>query len=187
MARVSYTDEEDVPPEDRHLLESALQGRTINAYRVLGANLEILRGLRSFLSALWQDTGLSPRRRELITLAVARELESAYEWQQHVRIATGEGITRAEMLAISEREYSAFEQVEKTLLRYAAAVLNGDVDDGLHADMAARFDESTVVGVTLLVAGYRLAACFLDVLEVDLEDQFVGWDLERFSEITGDG
>lgn len=185
MARISYADEADMPPGYEDLVVSSLQGRPINAYRVLGSNPEVLKGERDFAAAVWHDTGLSDRRRELVILAVASGLRSAYEWHQHVRIAPGEGVTEEELLAIAEGDFDAFEPAEATLMRYAVAVIDRAVDDELFEAVAAHFDESTIVGITLLAGGYQMVAGFLDAFDVDLEEAFVGWDLHDYASVVG--
>ena len=82
--------------------------------------------------SLWSDSGLSDRRRELVVLAVTREIDNAYEWHQHVRIARGEGIDDETIVAISEGEFDALDGDEATLLRYALAVGRDEVDDTVH-------------------------------------------------------
>lgn len=187
MARLPYADPEEMPDGYEELLVSSLQGRPINAYRVLGTNPEILRGERAFAATLWNDTGLDPRRRELVILAVAREMDSPYEWHQHVRIAPNEGVTRDEIEAIAAGRTDRFDPDERVLMEYAVAVIRGRVDDALHEEIAARYAESTVVGIALLAAGYQLVARFLDAFDVDLEESFVGWDLTNYEQVVHGG
>lgn len=176
MARVPYVESEDVPEEHRDLLVSSLQDRPLHVYQALGNNPEVLAGMRGFFGSLWSDSGLSDRRRELVVLAVTREIDNAYEWHQHVRIARGEGVTDETIAAISAGEFDALEPEEATLLRYALAVVRGEVDDRTHDAIAELYDDSAVVGIAALAEGYAALGGVIDALGVELEEEFVGWD-----------
>lgn len=176
MARVPYVESEDVPEEHRDLLVSSLQNRPLHVYQALGNNPAVLAGMRGFLGSLWSDSGLSDRRRELVVLAVTREIDNAYEWHQHVRIARGEGVADETIGAISAGEFDALEAEEATLLRYALAVVRGEVDDRVHDAVADLYDDSAVVGIAALAEGYAALGGVIDALGVELEEGFVGWD-----------
>ncbi len=178
MARVPYVDPEDLPAEYRDLVVSKLQGKPVNVYAAIGNNPEVLAGTRAFLSSLWESTGLPDRERELVILLAAAESDSRYEWHQHVGIGGDAGVTEAEMAAIADGDLDGFEGDEAVLLRYAAVVLDHEVDDALHDAFVGAYDESTAVGVASLATGYRSLAGVLDALDVGLEDgeEFRGWD-----------
>ncbi|GAB7093328.1 hypothetical protein JCM30237_04800 [Halolamina litorea] len=178
MARVPYVDPEDLPEEYRDLVVSKLQGKPVNVYAALGNNPEVLAGMRAFLGSLWESSGLEDRERELVILLAAAENGSRYEWHQHVRIGGDAGVTEAEMAAIADGDFGGFDADEALLLRYAAAVLAGEVDDDLHDAFVAAYDESTAVGTASLASGYTSLSGVLDALDVGLEDgeEFVGWD-----------
>ena len=181
MARVPYVDAEDLPAEHRDLLVSQLQGTPRNVYRALGNNPAVLDGFRTFASALWAESGLSERRRELVIIAVANELSSDYEWHQHVRVALDAGVTPAEARAIASGDLDDLDPVEADLVRYALAVVRGEVDDGIHETVAKRVDAGTIVGVATLAATYLHVARLLDAFDVEIEagEPFVGWALEN--------
>ncbi|MDL5361125.1 carboxymuconolactone decarboxylase family protein [Halalkalicoccus sp. NIPERK01] len=176
MARVPYVESEDVPERHRDLLVSSLQDRPLHVYRALGNNPAVLAGLRGFLGSLWSDSGLSDRRRELVILAVTNEIGNEYEWHQHVNIARGVGIDDDTIAAVSRGEFDAFDDEEATLLRYALAVVRGEVGDRDHDAITERYDESAVVGIAALAEGYAALGGIIDALGVELEEEFVGWE-----------
>lgn len=176
MARVPYVDSEDIPEEHRDLLVSSLQNRPLHVYRAIGNNPAVLVGLRDFFSSLWMDSGLSDRRRELVILAVTREIGNEYEWHQHVNIARNEGITDDTIAAISEGDVDSLDSDEATLLRYALAVVRGEVEDGDHDAVSELYDDSAVVGIAALAEGYAALGGVIDALGVELEEGFVGWN-----------
>lgn len=188
MARITYATVDDLPEEYRELLVSYFQGEAVNAYRAFGVNPEVLRGVRALMSVLWSDTGLSPRERELAILVVAREAEAEYEWHSHVKIAQGIDVphdrvlSREEVLAVSRREYVAFDEPERTLIDYVLGVIGWSVDDDLHDRLTAAYDESTVVGTGVLVGAYLMAARVFDAVDIDTDGEFHGWELENLDD-----
>jgi alkylhydroperoxidase family enzyme len=188
MARLPYLDPEDVPEAYRDMVSNAnpfmdeaeLSSKsTRHTYRTVAHNVEMLEAFRRVGAAMKERTGLSPRERELVILGVARGLDSAYEWHQHVTVALDVGLTRRELLAISDREFDAFDPGEATLLEYAVAFAERAVDDDLHDRLAAHYSSSDVVGIAML-AGYYVDVDYVgDALALDLEEGFVGWDLRN--------
>ena len=181
MARVPYVDPEDLAPEYRDLVVSSLQpGKTVNVYSAIGNNEEVLSGFRGFLGALWTDSGLTDRQRELVILTVASELGSTYEWHQHVNIATDAGLSEAEVAAVARDDRDPFDPTEARLMAYARAVARGRVVDPIADALAEDFDEATLAGIAATAAGYVALGLVIDALGVDLEagESFVGWDLD---------
>ena len=179
MARVPYVDESALPTEHQDLLVSALQGKPLNIYRAIGNNPAALYGLRTFLGALWRDSGLDPKQRELVILAVTAEIESAYEFHQHVAIARDVGIADSEVLAIADGDLAGFDRGDRRLIEYAQAVVRDEVDDDCHDALAATYGPETIVGVASLAGGYLLVGRLLAALDVETETPFVGWRLDR--------
>ena len=178
MARVPYLDPEDLPAEYREqLYSSADSERTANVFRALANNSPLLDSFRKYFGYLWAESGLTEREREAVILAVARESGSTYEWHQHVRLGRAAGLDDEEIRAIGAGDLDALSGREALLVRYALATLRGDVDDDLFEAAVVEFDDSTLVGTALLAAGYYGLARVLDALDMDLEEEFVGWDL----------
>jgi len=178
MARVPYVDASDVPDEYEDLLESSLQGKPLHVYQSIGNNPEVLAGLRSFLGSLWTDSGLTDRERELVILTVASETGNRYEWHQHVNIARGVGIDDDEIAALGAGDLAPFEDGETTLIEYALAVVRGEVDAIAHDEIAALYDDETIVGVAAAAEGYDALGGVIDALDLELESEseFHGWD-----------
>lgn len=190
MVRVPYVTKENLPEEDRDLLRSfradtpeeyrhLLSTEERNVYRTLAHVPESLEQFRAFGSTLREELDLDPRDRELVILTAASALRAAYEWHQHVRIGLTEGLSREETLAISDRDYEAFKDHERVLVEYVDSYVTGTVDDETHAALAARVDESKVVGIGLLAGMYLVIGRQMDALGVETEEPFVGWNLEN--------
>ncbi|WP_435073386.1 carboxymuconolactone decarboxylase family protein [Halorubrum sp. HHNYT27] len=178
MARVPYADASDVPDEYEELLESSLQEKPLHVYQSLGNNPEVLAGLRSFLSSLWTDSGLSDRNRELVILAAASETRNRYEWHQHVNIARGAGISDDVIAGIGTGDHSPLDAGETTLVEYAVAVVRREVDAVAHDEVASLYDDETIVGIAALAQGYAGLGGMIDAFDLELEagSEFHGWD-----------
>lgn len=181
MGRVPYVAGDELDPEYSDLVVSSLQpGETLNVYSAVANNPDVLRGLREFLGALWNHSGLTDRQRELVILTVASETGSEYEWHQHENIASGVGLAPDEIAAIARDDRSPFTGEEQALVAYTRAVARGRVTDELH-DAALEFlDEESVVGAASTAVGYVALALLIDAFDVEIEsgDEFVGWDPE---------
>lgn len=193
MARVSYIDEGDLPDEQARLLRSQLSRLDLaeeyrdlmsddnnrNSYRVMAHLPSALRSFRNLVKNIKSELNLSPIQLERLVLATARELRSRYEWHNHVRIALNEGLEPDEIRAISRGERDDFDEADAAMLDYAIAFVNGEIDDDLHNRLETHFDERTVVGVGMLAGRYMMLAHLLEALEVETEEPFVGWNLEK--------
>lgn len=181
MARVPYVTQDDLDPDYRDLVVSSLQpGKTVNVYSAIGNNQEVLGGLRDFLGALWDHSGLTDRQREIVILTVASEIGSAYEWHQHVNIATDAGLSEAEIGALARDDRESFSDDDRALVAYARAVARGRVTDALHEAVVEQVGEEATVGAASVAAGYVALGRIIQALGVDLEagDEFVGWAVE---------
>lgn len=178
MARVPYVTEDDLDPNYRDLITSSLQpGKTVNVYSSIGNNQEVLGGLREFLGTLWDYSGLTDRQRELVILTAASEINSEYEWHQHVNIATGTDFDLEEIDAIARDDRSPFSDEAQVLVAYTRAVVRGRVTDTLHEAMQDYFENDTIAGTASVAAGYVALGRVIDALGVEIEagDEFVGW------------
>lgn len=187
MARIDYADPADLPAEKRHLLDSlsdhaggdhGLRSDRLNVYRLLGRNPAILEGFREYFGTVWGEAGLDAHAREVVILATARAADARYEWHQHVRVALDEGVSAETILAIARGEPDRISDQHAALLEYVGAFVDGDVDDATHDRLADHYDEATILGITTLAGNYLGLAHVFDALDVDLETEFVGWDLE---------
>ena len=178
MARVPYADPEDVPDEHEPLLSSELQGKPLNVYRALGNNPPVLAGMRALLRALWRDSGLSERERELVILTTAAAIESRYEWHQHVAIARDVGVDDAVIAAIGDGALAALDDADRTLVEYVRAVVTGRVDAVAHAAAADRYDPDVLVGIAATAQGYVALGGLIHAFDLELEpdESFHGWD-----------
>lgn len=176
MARMPSVSQSDLPDAYQSLLdEEALGERHI--FTTMANNPSILRSYMLYGSTLWDDCGLSPHDRELAILAVARELDSQCEWEQHVDIGSEAGVSPEAIRAIGRGEHDYFDDRTRAVLAYVQAFATRSVDEAVHERLRSYFDSGTVVGIGMLASHYVATACFLDGFDVPLEAAtFVGWD-----------
>src|ERR1700752_5446593 len=98
MALLPYLDPKDATPE----VEKLLTGRPVvlNVQRMM-ANAQGIFVHRSRLSnALFTQTTIDPRLRELAILRTAKDCHSVYEWTHHVPAARQVGLPDQQISAI---------------------------------------------------------------------------------------
>lgn len=193
MARVPYVSPDDLSAEKRPLLDTlsdrpgssrdhGLEGGTLNVYRALAQDVDSLEALRSYSSTLWRESGLDPHEREFVLLATAHAVDSEYEWQQHVRVALDEGLSRDQIRAVTTGDADALAPAHAELVSYVHRFVDGTVDDDAHDQLVAQYEPDTVQAITMLSGHYLGLARMIDAFDVETEADFVGWQLETLPE-----
>ena len=176
MARIKLPAREDLPEEMRGRWDSqASRGAVLNIQRAFMANPGI--DLNAF--RIWRASGLSDRARELVILRCAFQKRSTYEWHQHVRIARGVGLTDEEIFGVGNWQVSTlYPPDERALLAYvdelAASPRPGDA---AWKAVASGRSDGEMFGVTFLITLYFQLAHVMSALDLETEEEFVGWTL----------
>lgn len=130
-------------------------------------------GLRLFLelTRTMMTLTLDPRLRELAFVAVSRLNESAICDTFHSSVGRKVGLTSAQLDGLADAMASpAYREVERLVIRYAEQLtLSGDVDDALHAALAARLPRRQLVELAVTVAAAQFSNCVNTALKVDLQ------------------
>ena len=116
------------PPRPRHPFPSTDPGRprALNALGTLAYHPDLTRAFNTFNGHVLFGSTLSPRQRELLVLRVAAVRDAAYEWRQHVVLASDAGITDEEVARIAEGpDAPGWSGVERAMVR-AVDELLGD-------------------------------------------------------------
>ncbi|PSQ14607.1 carboxymuconolactone decarboxylase family protein [Halobacteriales archaeon QS_8_69_73] len=179
MPRLDGRTQSELPDDYQYLLSEDAMGE-INLLTVMANNPDALQAYMRYGSALWEDCGLGAADVERVILAVARELDSAYEWHRHLPVARERGVAEAELAAIAENRLDDLDDRRTAIVEYARAVAADDVDDAVFAAAADAVDDSTLVGVTLLATHYLATQRFLAALSIPIEadEAFVGWSVD---------
>ncbi|WP_253904155.1 carboxymuconolactone decarboxylase family protein [Arthrobacter sp. Br18] len=121
-----------------------------NAVQVLGAVLRF-------------GGTLDGRLRELVICAVSAELDSAYEWYAHSRVAATVGIDEDELEHLRNGSMPpTLDAAERAALDFTGALLCGTtISENHHAAVFLHFGHAGVAELSLLVGYYRMLAGLL--------------------------
>lgn len=173
MSRIVLPTRDSLPESLRERWDrTASRGPVLNIQRVFFAT-------RAFVLTHWgcgRRAGWS-RARELVILRAAFKKQSKYEWHQHFRIARGEGLSDHDIRAVANWEESeAFSAAERALLGYVDALADSPRPaDAVFAAFAESRSPSEIVGVTFLITLYFQLAQMMSALDLETEEEFVGW------------
>lgn len=181
MARLKYVTQDDLPSEYEELFdvdEDDPDDVLINVHRAMANNPRLFEGWDEWAWTLYDEVGNS-RIRELAILAVANEVESKYVWHQHVRPALEAGVSREEILSLDNRDIDEFGPQETAVIEYVTALLHDAINDDTHSELAAFFPDDVVVALVFLASEYLQMSKVIDAMAIELEDEFVGWQLQQ--------
>lgn len=197
MARIPYRNRDDISESHRDLLDTHLSislpdvetydtvqernvsGGSRNIYRLFAHAPEVLASHREHLSLMWAEFSIPPRDREIALLTLGHELHAEYEWHHHVPVAYDEGVSLDEIVAIADRKYDGFTDHERSLIQYTERFTRREVDETVHDAVAETYDDRMMLELSMFLGFYVFLAYTLEALDVDLEEEFVGWRLEN--------
>jgi len=169
MARIPFASRDDLSPRTLKAL-GALPD--IGIFRLLAHADGSFTPFAAFTGSLWNDAELSPRRRELVILLVARLTGCEYEWFQHEPVAKMCGISDGEIAALRELDLSAFDDGEQAMLALARTTLDrGRPSDEELAAAREALTDREVVELQLVVAVYAGLAAIMLGLDLELDEQ----------------
>jgi alkylhydroperoxidase family enzyme len=170
MARIPYADPNQ-NDEVKALAERIRKerGQLGNLYLMLLNSPPVARGWLDLLTAVRQQCKLPARYRELVILRIAILNGADYEYQSHVPIALEEGITQAQIDALSESGKSnVFAPVDRAVLAYCDAMTEDvEVPDAVFDALRPHFDARELTELTVTVAAYNLVSRFLEAVKID--------------------
>ncbi|HEY7037967.1 MAG TPA: carboxymuconolactone decarboxylase family protein [Methylomirabilota bacterium] len=129
-------------------------------------------GLRLFLelTRTMMTMTLDPRLRELAFVAVSRLNGSAICDTFHTSMGRRAGLTPAELDGLPDPgATSAYGEIERLVIRYAERLtVAGEVDDALHAALAAHLSTRQMVELAVTVAAANFSNCVNSALKLEL-------------------
>jgi alkylhydroperoxidase family enzyme len=172
MARVTYADSENVPPQT-----AATLGKVppLHVFGLVARADTAFRPWLKYGGALLADLSIDPLLRELVILQVGR-LNARYEWDQHVPITLAAGGTQEQIDALDRGETGSglFTAAQRAMFAFVADfVRDGEVSDETYAALAAELDEKQIVEVGLVAGHYLGLARLMTALRID-PDEAVG-------------
>ncbi|MGH3247163.1 MAG: carboxymuconolactone decarboxylase family protein [Trebonia sp.] len=184
MARLPLLNAEDLPEEDRDVLE-----RPINLYRLLAHLPEYARRYRAMGRWFRFESNLDPRLRELAILQVGLVTGDPYETSHHVHVGHEFGVSDAEMTAVAAEtrgEPSDLGERERVVLRAARELTAGVRLPAATWDALARWlTDAERLELVALIGYYNMTVRILGASELDVEDEYLPY-LSLFPEIAAE-
>jgi alkylhydroperoxidase family enzyme len=169
MTRIPYADPATLSDRTAAALRAV---PPLNVFRLLAVADDAFPAFLRFTGGLWNDAELSPRRRELAILHVARLTDAAYEWHQHVAVARLCEITDAEIAAIEAGNVAAFADDDRALLEMTAVIVRRErADEPLFEATRRALTDRELIELHLVVAIYAGLAGVMTNLDLDLDGQ----------------
>jgi len=114
-------------------------------------------------------SSLTPRAREIATLAVAAHSGSEYELYAHERLGRQAGLTAAECAALrGQQEPGLADPAEQAVLRVTRALLDGgDIPDDLYRAAERALGRAGLVELVTLAGYYLTLAMLMRVFRVE--------------------
>jgi AhpD family alkylhydroperoxidase len=172
MARVSYATTSQATGDAHEVLAQLDQrGReTLNLHRAIARSPNSLRNFLRLGNSLLMYGQLAPNLRELAILRIAQLTGADYEWAHHVPIAKQAGVSQAQMQALAAwRDAAEFNATERATLDYVEEATNCSVTDPVFEAVRSQVSEEGVIELTLVCGYWRMVACILLALKIDLE------------------
>ena len=177
MARIPFPNPETLSPETQSALSSLPD---LGIFRLLSLADDAFPKFIALTGGLWTNAELSPRRRELVILLVAKLLNCEYEWFQHIEVAKICEITEDEIAAIDALELDSFSEDEQAILRLAQITLErGRPSDEQLAAARAALSDRELIELQLVVAIYSGLAAVMAGLDLELDQRSGAHELTR--------
>jgi uncharacterized peroxidase-related enzyme len=143
----------------------------VNIFRVMNNAPMAAKGYSSLGSRLLTQTSLDPKLRELVINAVSLKLDCPYEWSHHGKWALDVGVSREQLEALKNDDYSALGDLERACVEYALKLEANDVSDAdIDALRNVGLDDQQIVEITVVAGFYGMTARFLNAMDVDYDE-----------------
>lgn len=160
----------ELDPASREAMER-LGAAPSPLYRVLANQPQLLRAWLDFAWTL-RTAPRTPRQvRELVILRCAQLADNAYQWQDHVAMATDVGVPQRQIQELdSWRDSDAFDDLERAVLALTEQVVANDVADQTLDVIGEHLEPDAIVEVTLTAGFYCMVPRVLEALRVSHDD-----------------
>jgi 4-carboxymuconolactone decarboxylase len=141
------------------------KGRLIGPFTPMLMHPRIAEIMQALGAAIRYEIDLSPRAREIATLAVAAAHRSNFEWYAHSLLGRAAGLTDDELDVLANSSMApSFSAVEELIWRVVTALVrDGDLDDELFTEARASIGDVTIVDLIALVGHYEFLSRSLRV------------------------
>jgi len=172
MARLPYANPDT--PQTQPLANRIIseRGSLLHLYRMLLHSVPLAEGWLAFLTAVRQRLDLPGALRELVIMRVAVLNGASYEADQHAPIALREGVSQAQLDALSQWAASdVFSPVQRAALALTDAMTRDvHIDDAVLAEVRRHLPEQQTVELVATIAAYNMVSRFLEALAIRTDD-----------------
>ncbi|MBV9660399.1 MAG: carboxymuconolactone decarboxylase family protein [Acidimicrobiales bacterium] len=171
MARIPYLDPDDLPEDQRSLLE-----RPANLFRAVANSPAALRNLLRFGGWIRHHSALDSRLREMAILQVGYITVTEYEWSHHLKLASDFGVSEDDVRALvaeADGHGTGLPALDRAVLR-AAREMTSDlkIGDATFVELQGALSAGEIVELCMVIGFYNLVVRVLHTLEVDLEPEY---------------
>jgi 4-carboxymuconolactone decarboxylase len=164
------TSREALPQDKREVYDylAETRGSVRLPFSVVLNNPEVARRFAQAGSYFRFEAGLPREVCEAAICATAREMDCAFEWAAHARMAPAAGIDGHVLDAIAQRrELEGIEGGVPLAVRFARQLLRGHrVDDATFAEARSRFGDSGILDLTGTIGYYAGLACLINAMDI---------------------
>lgn len=149
-----------------------------SVFRVLLRRPKLARAMSALLNALMFQNSIDGRLRELVIMRIGWATGADYEWTQHWRVATGMGVSEADLLGVRDwRNYARFGDPERAVLAATDETLEtGSISAETWAACVEHVGPpEALVELVVAIGHWRMYSSLLRSLEVPLEDGTASW------------
>jgi alkylhydroperoxidase family enzyme len=135
---------------------------------MLGRQPDLLSPFLGWAAALALNGVLSHRDHELLALRVAWRCGSEFEWAEHVEYALAAGLDGTAIAAVAEASPSSWSARDVALLTAAdELVADADVTDATWRELAAHYDEPSLVEILFVVGQYAMLSMLANATGIE--------------------
>lgn len=146
-------------------------GEVLNVLKTMVQHPDLCSAWMAFSKHLLFDQTLPPRDREIAILRIGWLCQSGYEFGQHVLISQREGLTEAQIRAVTQgAEAAGWSDHERALLQ-AVDELHRDafISDAVYRQLAAQYDTRQIMDLVFTVGQYNMLSMALNSFGVQLD------------------
>ena len=169
MARVSYIEPDQAPPEVKEIYEQVLKGKPGNAQKAMAHRPAVLKSFLAFFVTVGR--ALDRRLYSMVYIRVSMLNGCQYCMQQHLASSKRAGLTPDDWKALRNPQTASFTDREKAALAFAekltrtpSAITDADV-----AALKPHFTDAEIVDLDFLIGLANLTNRFTDPLGIELE------------------
>ncbi|HXW85614.1 MAG TPA: carboxymuconolactone decarboxylase family protein [Candidatus Binataceae bacterium] len=175
--RVPFRDFSTLSPEDREMGErSKVNGKVVNIFATLLQHPKLARAWTRFAGyILSQENTVPAREREIAILRIGWLNQAQYEWEQHVRIGKGAGLTDQDIEKITKGPKAGWDRHEAALVQACDDLFeNSVVSDETWKTLSERYNTQQLMDAVFTIGQYNLVSWALNSLGVPLDDYLPG-------------